>query len=194
VRYFPIFLDLQGRHCVVIGQGRLADEKEAGLRRAGATVRRYATFRAEEAREAYLIVAICDTQDEGGMIRRFAEQYRILVNVVDQTANCNFIAPAIVERGDLMIAVSTSGKCPALARRIRQQLEEEIGPEYAPYLELLGETRNIVKKQLTGFDQRRAFYRRLLEGNLLDTFTTEGYHRARARILEELSRFVKEAA
>jgi len=194
MRYFPIFLDIQGRHCMVIGQGRIADEKEAILRRAGATVSRFSTFRADEAREAYLIVAISDSLEEGGTIRRFAEQHRILVNVVDQTANCNFIAPAIVERGDLTIAVSTSGKCPALARRLRQQLELEIGPEYAPYLELLGETRTIVKKQLTEFNQRRAFYQRLLDGDLLAIFRNEGYQSTQARILEELQRFLREAA
>ncbi len=194
MRYFPIYLDIQGRRCLVIGQGRLADEKEAILRRAGASVCRIATFNAAEAREAYLIVAICETQEEGGMIRRFAEEHQILVNVVDQIANCNFIAPAIVERGDLTIAVSTSGKCPALARRLRQQLEQEIGPEYASYLELLGETRLIVKQQLAEFGRRRAFYQRLLEGNLLVTFRNEGYQSAQARILEELQRFLREAA
>ena len=194
MRYFPISLDLQGRRCLVIGQGRLADEKEASLRRTGASVSRIVAFEAAAAREAYLIIAICDTQEEGATIRRFAEEHRILLNVVDQTANCNFIAPAIVERGDLMIAISTSGKCPALARRLRQQLELEIGPEYAPYLELLGETRRVVKQRLTEFDQRRAFYQRLLESNLLDTFRDEGYQTAQAKILEELQRFLREAA
>ena len=194
MRYFPIFLDLQGRRCLVIGQGKLAEEKTDALRRAGASVRRIDTFRAADALEAYLIVAFAETPEVGGTVRRFAEQHRILVNVVDQTSNCNFIMPAVVERGDLTIAISTSGKCPALARRIRQQLEQEIGPEYGPYLELLGETRHIVKQRLAEFDQRRTFYRRLLEGNLLETFRNEGYQRTQAWILEELSRYVREAA
>jgi siroheme synthase-like protein len=99
-----------------------------------------------------------------------------------------------LERGDLTIAISTSGKCPALARRLRQQLEQEIGPEYAPYLELLGETRRIVRQQLAEFNQRRAFYQRLLEGDLLVIFRNEGYQSAQARILEELQRFLREAA
>ena len=83
MRYFPISLDLQGRRCLVIGQGRLADEKEASLRRTGASVSRIAAFEAAAAREAYLIIAICETQEEGVTIRRFAEEHRILLNVVD---------------------------------------------------------------------------------------------------------------
>lgn len=194
MRYLPIYLDIQGRHCLVIGQGRIADEKEATLRQAGALVCRMDTFNPEAAREAHLIIAFVETAEEGKAIRRFAEQHRILVNVVDQTANCNFIAPAILERGDLVIAISTSGKCPALSRRIRQQLEQEIGPEYASYAQLLGETRRLVKERLAGFEQRRAFYRRLLNSNLLEVFRNEGHQRAQLRILEELSRFLREAA
>ena len=99
-----------------------------------------------------------------------------------------------MERGDLTVSISTSGKCPALARRLRQQLELEIGPEYAPYLELLGETRRVVKQRLTEFDRRRAFYQRLLGGDLFAIFRNEGYQSAQAKILEELQRFLREAA
>ena len=192
--YLPICLDIQDRRCLVVGHGKLADDKELTLRQAGASVRRMDAFNPAEAQEAYLIIAIVETPEEGATIRRFAEQHRILINVVDQTANCNFIAPAILRRGDLMIAISTSGKCPALARRIRQQLEQEIGHEYASYLELLGETRGLVKQRLPRFEQRRAFYQQLLGGNLLNTFRDDGYQSAQARILEELEQFHHEAA
>ena len=129
--YFPVFLDLKGRLCLVIGNGDLAVDKAEALDRAGGLVRRSSEFVPAEARDAFLIVAAVEDKAVAKRIKDFAEAHRILVNVVDQTEYCNFIAPALVHRGDLVIAISTSGSSPALAKRIRRQLESQFGPEYA---------------------------------------------------------------
>jgi precorrin-2 dehydrogenase/sirohydrochlorin ferrochelatase len=189
MRYFPIFLELQDRPCLVIGQGRLAEEKAAQLERAGGRVLRRPFFNPAEELPVFLIFAVVENLVEGKKIRDYAEKNRILVNVVDQTANCNFIAPALLERGDLSIAVSTSGRCPALASHIRRQLEKEYGAEYSGFLEFLAVRRESVREKLRSFEERREFYRRLFEKGLLDTWRTEGPQKASELFSSALKQF-----
>jgi precorrin-2 dehydrogenase/sirohydrochlorin ferrochelatase len=192
--YYPIFVNLNNRPCLVIGSGILADEKELQLRQAGARVTRSVSFNSAEALEIFLIVAAVKTAEEGEVIYRFAEEHRILVNVVDQTAHCSFIAPAILQRRDLLIAISTSGKCPALAGRIRRELEEQYGNEYGQFLDLLGETRDTVKQRLSDFEQRRIFYQKLFDAGLLEIFQRDGAKRAQTVIMKKLELFRRDAA
>ena len=181
--YFPVFLDLKGRLCLVVGDGDVAEEKAKALDRAGGCVRRSNDFVAAEARDAFLIVAAVEDRAVAKQIKDFAEAHRILVNVVDQTEYCNFIAPAVVHRGDLMIAISTSGSSPALAKRIRRQLETQFGPEYGDLLQALGEIRPRVKERFSSFDDRKDFFSHLVENlDLLETTRRQGLHEVRARI------------
>jgi precorrin-2 dehydrogenase/sirohydrochlorin ferrochelatase len=182
MRYYPVFLDIQSRPCLVVGQGKLAEEKALALQRAGAQVRRRPIFDPAEACDVFLMVAVVDNDEEGRKIRKFADQNQILLNVVDQTENCHFIAPAILERGDLLIAVSTSGKSPALASRIRGQLEQQFGPEYADLLNALGEIRPLVKQRFRSFQERKDFYHRVLEMDLLEAVRDGGAEAARAQL------------
>ena len=181
--YFPVFLDLKGRLCLVVGDGDLAEEKARALDRAGAHVRRTSEFVPDEARDAFLIVAAVEDTAVSKQIKDFGEAHRILVNVVDQTEYCNFIAPAVVHRGDLMIAISTSGSSPALAKRIRRQLETQFGPEYGDLLQALGEIRPRVKERFSSFDDRKDFFSHLVENlDLLETTRRQGLPEVRARI------------
>jgi precorrin-2 dehydrogenase/sirohydrochlorin ferrochelatase len=189
MRYFPVFLDIQNRLCLVIGEGRLADEKAVQLECAGARVLRHLFFDPAQALQVFMIIAVVDTPGEGRRIRDFAEENGILVNVVDQTANCSFIAPAILERGDLSIAISTSGKCPALASYIRREMEKDFSPEYAAFLDFLATTRESIRKELKDFEQRRRFYREILEGGLLDTFREGGSQKAAQTISSTMDQF-----
>ena len=185
--YFPVFLDLKGRLCLVIGNGDLAVDKAEALDRAGGLVRRSSEFVPAEARDAFLIVAAVEDKAVAKRIKDFAEAHRILVNVVDQTEYCNFIAPALVHRGDLVIAISTSGSSPALAKRIRRQLESQFGPEYADLLQALGEIRPRVKKRFSSFDDRKDFFSHLVEDlNLLEATRHQGLSEVRARIEQAL--------
>ncbi|MBI4446330.1 MAG: bifunctional precorrin-2 dehydrogenase/sirohydrochlorin ferrochelatase [Acidobacteria bacterium] len=165
MRYYPLFFDLQGRCCVVIGQGRVADQKALLLQQAGGEVMRSTCFDPDQAAGAHLIVAVVDSDEDAARLQVFAEQKRILLNVVDRPQYSNFIAPALVESGDLVIAISTSGKSPALAAQIRDELEQQFGPEYEIWLDWLGALRPRVREMLPDFEQRRELYHRLLTLN-----------------------------
>ena len=188
MRYFPAFLDLKGKPCVVVGGGRVAERKVKGLLKAGAAVRvispnltsslarlhekglilhQQRPFRAADLGRAHLCIAATDSREVNERVYQAASRQRIPVNVVDDPARCSFIVPSLVMRGDLLVAISTSGQSPALAKALRQKLQKEIGPEYALWLKILGAVR---KKILPlGFDQMRnqAAFRRLAKDDLL---------------------------
>jgi len=174
MNYYPVFLDLRGRSCLVVGTGALADQKAAALQKAGASVVRRAVFEQADAADSWLIVAVTEDPAEAERLREYSNRFRIFLNVVDQTEYCSFIAPAIVDQHDLLIAVSTSGKCPALASRIRQELEAKYGPEYAELVRALGDVRPEVKRRFGSFEERKAFYHRVLDMNLIQTLRERG--------------------
>ncbi len=97
-----------------------------------------------------------------------ASANRQLVNVVDDTPHCNFIAPAILRKGDLTIAISTSGKAPALAVRLKEQLQKEIGPEYERFLELAGQLREPIAHHVPDFETRKSLWYDLVDSDVLD--------------------------
>jgi siroheme synthase-like protein len=184
--YYPVFLDLRDRSCLVIGEGELADEKARGLEQAGARVLRNPAFDPDRS-HVFLIVAVTGDPALGRRIKEFADRRGILVNVVDQTPNCGFIAPAIARRGALVLAISTSGKSPALARKIRQQLEAQFGPEYGDLVRALGEIRPLVKERLSSFRERSEYYNRMVrDPELLETARCHGAAAVRSRLEEGL--------
>lgn len=172
--YYPVFLDLRGRSCLVVGTGWLADQRAAVLEKAGAVVTREASFEESKATDCWLITAVTEDPAEAERLRAYANRNRIFLNVLDQTAFCSFIAPAIVERENLLIAISTSGKCPALATRIREELEGKYGPEYGEVVRALGDLRPQVKKRFRSFEDRKAFYYRVLDMNLVQILKETG--------------------
>ena len=182
MRYYPVFLDLEGRHCLVIGEGELAERKATALKGTGALVHRCSHFDPQEARQAFLIVAVEEDRERARQIKEYADENGILLNVVDQAGHCSFIAPAIVERGDLLIAVSTSGKSPALASKIRRQLEERFGIEYATLVDILGEIRPQVRERFHSLEERKSLYQQLVELDLLETIRDGGRELARAQV------------
>ncbi len=186
MRYYPAFLDLSERPCLVIGRGQLADEKAAQLERAGAQVLRSDHFDRTQAGQVFLIVAALESSELAQEVKDFGDRNRIFVNVVDQTEHCSFIAPAIVDRGNLLIAISTSGKSPALASQIRRQLEEQFGQEYSDLLEALSEIRPQVKERFHSFERRKDFYLQLIQRDLLQTVQTGGLAAVREEIQQAL--------
>jgi precorrin-2 dehydrogenase len=157
---FPIFVKLAGRRCLVVGAGTVAQAKIRSLRDAGADVRVVAPqgiveewaqsgsirwekreFQPADLNDAFLVIAATNSSEINGLIFREAEQRNILCNAVDDPEHCDFYYPAVVRRGDLQIAISTAGKSPALAQRLRKDLEAEFGPEYGVWLDELGEAR-----------------------------------------------------
>src|SRR5258705_13543357 len=163
---FPIFVKLQGRLVVVVGGGDIAAQKIDGLLHAGAKIRVIAPavetafvkpirvgriewiprkFAAGDLDGATLAIAATSAPGVNASVFREAEARGILCNAVDDIENCHFYYGSIVQRGDLQIAISTNGKSPALAQRLRQELEQQFGPEYELWLEWLGAARELLR-------------------------------------------------
>ena len=186
--YYPVFLDLAGRPCVVLGGCGMAEEKVKGLLNAGARVLVVAPsltpalqelaaegrifHRAREYRpgdlEGAALAISTDRTPEAAAVWREARERNVLLNTVDDVPHCSFIAPAIVRRGDLSIAISTGGKAPVLAVRLRQRLEREVGEEHARFLALAGAAREPLAHRHPDFATRRELWYRLVDSDVLD--------------------------
>ena len=185
--YYPLFADLYGRRCLVVGGGLVAQRKVTTLLGYGAAVTvvspaatarllayarrgqvRYLAraFRPADLRGAWLVYAATDDQRINRLVFRTATRLRLFTNVVDQKPLCSFIAPAIVKRGDLVIAISTGGMSPAMAKRLRRELTASIGADYARMLTLLGGLRGIAKSRLPGFQARKRYFDRVVGGRV----------------------------
>ncbi len=189
MRYYPLFLDIAGRRCVVVGGGEVSERKVgrllacgasvevvgrhltpglAALKREGAIVHREADYHEDQIRGAVLVIGATDSDDVNGRIARDARERGIPVNIVDDPARCDFILPSVVERGDLAIAVSTGGKSPALAKKIRTELEGAYGPEYAALTAIMGELREKVIAGGRPPGENRALFEALVSSDILE--------------------------
>ncbi|HEY1470936.1 MAG TPA: bifunctional precorrin-2 dehydrogenase/sirohydrochlorin ferrochelatase [Candidatus Acidoferrum sp.] len=165
---FPAFLKLENRLAVVIGGGSIAAQKIPSLLQAGARVRVVSPmlhphlaeyvrrreidwhpkpFAPDDLLGAFLVVAATSISELNASVFAEAERRNILCNSVDDIDHCHFYYGSVVQRGDLQIAISTNGKSPALAQRLRLELEEQFGSEYAAWLEWLGAARDVLRSQ-----------------------------------------------
>lgn len=188
-RYYPLFLSLAGRTAVVVGGGAVAARRVRLLIECGAQVRVISPsfspefdplkgrpdltiiqrpYRADDLEGAMLALASTDDAVVNQRVAQDARLRGVLVNVADQPALCDFIVPSLVRRGDLTVAISTGGASPALAKRLREELEETIGPEYEEFLKLLKETRRRVQEEEGDPERRRAVFERLVASDLLE--------------------------
>jgi siroheme synthase-like protein len=186
-RYYPLALDLASRRCVVVGGGAVAERKVSGLLAAGAqtvVVSPDATFSLRQwARQgrialhereltpadldgASLVIAATDDTAINARIVQKARELGIWANAVDDPACSDFIAPAVLERGSLTIAISTGGASPALAAALRRRLEVQFGDEYGALVEILGALRDEVKAAVPETAVRGQFWQRLLGRDL----------------------------
>jgi precorrin-2 dehydrogenase/sirohydrochlorin ferrochelatase len=173
---FPMFMKLEGRSCLVVGAGTVGEPKIDSLVTAGASVRVVAlhataavaewaqagaitwearAFNSADLDGAFLVIAATNSSDVNAAIFHQARQRNILCNVVDDPEHCDFYYPAVVRRGDLQLAISTKGQSPALAQRIRRELEMQFGPEYGAWLEALGRARQQLFASKIDPEQRR---------------------------------------
>ena len=189
MRYYPIYLDVQGCVCLIVGGGAVGTRKAEALLKAGAQVavvspevtpRLAALAKADQIRlhrrpytrrdmeGAFLVFGTTDDRDLNRRVSEDANRLKVLCNMADQPDRGQFILPALVQRGDLLISVSTSGKSPALARRIRRQIENTYDTEYARMLDLLGALRRRLLDQ--GSDPRghKKLFEVLLDSDLLE--------------------------
>jgi precorrin-2 dehydrogenase/sirohydrochlorin ferrochelatase len=163
--YYPVALDLSGRCCIVVGGGHVAARKVSGLIAAGAAVLvvaprictaiedaarmhdvevRRRPFETSDLDDAFLVIVATDDAEANRAVADEARRRHVLVNAVDDPANCDFILPAVVRRGDVQIAVTTGGRSPALARHLRERLERLLPHAYGELAEMLGTIRSEV--------------------------------------------------
>ena len=177
--YYPIYIDIEDRDVLIVGGGTVCARKAETMMKYGARVTIVSPEVTEEIdrweregkitvhRKPYeeadlegrsMVIASTDDQCVNARVARDSRRRRVPVNVVDVTHLCEFIVPAIVERGSIQIAVSTGGKSPALARTLKEELQNMVGPEYAEVNDTLGSLRGAAKRTLpTDADRKRFF-------------------------------------
>lgn len=177
ISYYPAFLKLEGKKCVVIGGGKVAERKIRSLLEANAIVFLISpdatpflaklaeeekitwikdTFKPDYLEGAWLVFACTNQREVQREVFQACEERKIFCNVVDQPDVSSFIVPSVVKRGALTLAISTSGASPAVSRRLRERLERLFGEEYASYLELMRRIReSILSKGLPQEEKER---------------------------------------
>jgi precorrin-2 dehydrogenase/sirohydrochlorin ferrochelatase len=193
-KLFPMFLKLSRRPCLVVGAGIIAESKIASLVEADAQVRVVAPeatpqvqswaqskriewqqcgFQPNDLDSMFLVVAATSSTELHEQIFQEATRRGVLCNVVDVPALCDFYYPAVLQRGALQIAISTSGQSPALAQRLRIELEEQFGPEYEVWLEYLSEARDKLQSQELDPEQRKRLLHELASKEAFEAFRRE---------------------
>jgi len=186
---FPVNLNLRDRKCVVVGGGRVAERKVRSLLQCGAeiwVVSPELTGELEKLAEegainfvnrhytagdldgCFLVISAADDREVNSGVADDCFARNIPVNVVDDPARCSFTVPSILRRGSLCVAVSTEGKSPLLAKKIREELESLFGPEYAEFLELMGDVRSRVIRYIADAETRRRIFECLINSDILE--------------------------
>ena len=191
--YYPVMMDLNGRNCVAVGGGEVAARKVEMLISCGANVTVVAPelekslqelvsskkvshikalYKKENINGACLVIASTDDTTVNRAVYDDATAAGIPVNVVDVPELCSFIVPAVVERGDLILAISTSGKSPAMAKRIRKELQKQFGDEYAVMLSMMGAVRQLLMEREPDLDKRMRILSDIANSDLMDRLKT----------------------
>lgn len=203
--YYPIFLDMTGRRCVVIGGGAVAERKVEGLLEAGASVTMIspaltarlealaAEGRVSHASREYgpgdlagfeLAFVATDDGEVNAAVAREGRERGVWVNAADDPAHCDFILPAVLRRGELVVAVATGGASPALSRAIREELEAYFTEAYAELSRVVAEVRHELRQQARSLDAET--WRRALDGDLRRLVAEGRREEAKARLLWRL--------
>ncbi|MFZ5450840.1 MAG: precorrin-2 dehydrogenase/sirohydrochlorin ferrochelatase family protein [Thermodesulfobacteriota bacterium] len=211
---YPLFALIADRPCLVVGGGAVGERKVQDLLAAGARVTvvspeltpglaalaaqgeiRYLAddFQEEQVKGMALVIGATDDMEVNAKVSAAAQALGVMVNIVDQPHLCTFIVPAQVRRGDLTLAISTGGASPALARKLREELEGHFGPEYGPYLALLQAVRTRLLAARRGDPKNAVLFKQLVDSPLLSALSRKDLQEVR-RILQEILGQVLDAA
>lgn len=207
--YFPVFLNIRNRPCLVVGGGDVAARKVALLQKAqgkvtvvaprlgetlqscrddGQIEHRERRFEASDLNGHALVIAATDLADVNELVSRAAQEQNIPVNVVDNPALCSFVMPSIVDRSPVVVAVSTAGASPVLARLIRARLETLIPAAYGRLAELTARFRERVKQRFATGGERRQFWEKVLQGPIAEKVLAGHEREAEEELERELTR------
>ena len=189
MRYYPVYLDIQNRKCAVIGGGSVGTRKVRTLLKCGAKVTvispkvstqlkdlaatglitlHQRSYRSADLDGVFLVIGATDDASLNRQISSDAERQNMLCNIADRPEDCNFILPSIINRGDLTISISTSGKSPALAKTLRKRLEDQFGDEYAVFLHLMGTIRKKLLSQAHKPEAHKQLFEHLINRGLIE--------------------------
>lgn len=211
---YPVNLRLEGRRCMVVGGGSVAERKVESLLQAGALVTVISPdltpvlkdrvvrdeiewsqrgFAAGDLADAFIVIGATNDSEVNRAVAAEARQRGALVNIVDTPALCDFTVPAQVQRGDLVLTVSTNGKSPVFSRRIREEMEELYGPEYGQFLILVSRLRADIKQKLAGSGERELFWREALDREIMNFLRQGMLEEAEERLQNVVSRIGTES-
>lgn len=208
MRYYPMFVSLEGRECLVVGAGQVGRRKIETLNSCGAgqvlvvdrsepdadmgrllqrpgIVFERREFRETDLEDKFLVIASTSSEEVNWRISRLCAARGILCNIVDQPEKCSFIVPAVVSQGDLTVAISTGGASPALAKRIRKDLEDAFGEQYGRLLIIMGRLRPLMLGLKLSTAANTAVFRALIGSTLLDVLAGPDADAA-AKVLAEI--------
>jgi precorrin-2 dehydrogenase/sirohydrochlorin ferrochelatase len=193
-KVFPMFLKLEGRRCLVVGAGNIAEGKIGGLIATDATVHVVAPeatdqvqawaaegkitweqrpFEISDLQGAFLVIASTSSTALHEEIFAEARRLSVLCNIVDVPHLCDFFYPAVVRRGSLQIAISTAGESPALSQRLRKELEKQFGPEYEAWVAAIGEARSELATRNLSAEDRKEILHELASREFYEKFRNE---------------------
>jgi len=188
MRYYPVHLDIQNRNCLVVGGGAVGTRKVVTLLDCGAQVTvispvvshqlrdfaksgliklRQRPYQSGDLDGMFLVIGATDDEGLNRRISSDAEHRNTLCNIADRPEVCNFILPSIVQRDDLVITISTSGKSPALAKKLRKTLEHQFGEEYGIFLKLMGAIRKKLLSQAHQPEAHKHLFEKLIAADVI---------------------------
>lgn len=184
---FPIFLNIKGRSCLVIGGGAVAERKVRNLLECQARIIMVSPQAARSLEElaekgelewrrrnyspddldgVFLVFIATDNPAVNRQVMEHCQEKGIMFNAADDPPNCDFFVPSVIRRKSLSIAISTGGKSPLMARRLREQLEEQIPAEYGQWVEMMGKLRDYIQNRVEDTHLRQRLYRYLIEPDM----------------------------
>jgi siroheme synthase, N-terminal domain len=205
---YPIYLHLAGKRCLVVGGGKVAERKIATLLEYEADVQvvspevtgcvddwaaqdsiswRQGTFRPEDLEGVFLVFIATGDSQVNRKLTELCREKGILVNAVDDPPNCDFYVPSILRRGSLCLAISTEGKSPLLAAKLRRELEEIIPAEYGEWVDLLGCLRDEIKNSVLDLQAKKRLLETLVDSDIFDLLKEGKKEEAEERIRECMS-------
>ncbi len=209
MNYYPVFLNLNGKKAVVVGGGKVAQRKVISLLDAGADVTVISPsltselrkalvggkirhiprfYRKNDLKGAFLVIAATDSAETN---RKVSKGAPALVNVVDVPAECNFITPSVVRRGQLLIAISTGGASPAFSRALRKDLQMRYGPEFSGYLKFVKQIRAKAMATIPQGHGRERFLKGLASEDTIKALRSRGVDAVKKTVIGRLEKLAR---
>lgn len=203
VEYYPVFLNLKLKKCLVVGGGQVAERKIQALARCEADIYvvsptltpilqnmaeqkrikyRQGYYDSADLEGAFLVISATNNEKTNTAVTGDCASRNIMVNVVDDPPRCSFFVPSVVHRGALKLAISTGGSSPSLAKTIRIHLEKDFGPEFADFIDFLGDIRQQVLDRIPDPYRRKSILRNLMDETTLEMVKQGDVEKAKERV------------